>query len=759
LESLSSGTSTLIYPGNNAQCLNNYSPFFFEVFPGKIDRVVILFNGLGFCSNAYSIETSLGHGHAVCATIPYSVNRQGIFDVNDPRNRFRDYTIINIPDCAGDFFVGNTQVKGSYGVYNQTGGNNVLSVLRWMAIQARAGTAFDPIENLVIVGTSYGSIGAQLWANFIVSYLDYPMRSAVVLDSFAGLFPVKVGTILSGLGACQLPLWSAEYKSKCGNSELELDQFLSDQLQASPNIPFVFIHSVYDVTQISIYNTLAVEHGAAEITEDDFTPIVMETFEGYTKNSNFILYLINSDLNGYFGTSYLYTANYDGESILSTISFDQNINLWTDSLNRWLGHLPLMIGERLYSQCGSNELCLGSSVEGTYYLQKDTSGYMLQKEQEGLTSSSVLVRLINSIPRYGTNLQRVKHDFVNGDPMADRDGYIMSNVAFPLATSSIALVAVFALLLYLLIRYVFSDLAFFSSDNNKFVPDVNREVVVRRAIEYTNLVHQIRLYVIIGLVATALGVYGNILITQGVHTGENTLLWLHGEFQNVATESENMYLLVKESSNYLNIASETCPYAAYIGNNLNEYNRNIYYFGMSASYLAVSSLRFDELLHEWGYQVRIYFVWAVYCVATLILVLFGISAHRSIKGMLYVAIFLSVLFVVITSVFTFAYMLSLVSCVFSLYFLFASCVTHALSMVSMSCFIRRCSCQISAPRLRILLSSFSRKALFAPRPPTTSPAPAPASPTSSHTAQTMHWAGLTTYRMPFSTRSAWEMGL
>lgn len=643
-------------------CLDGNTPFFFEVFPGKTDRVAILLNGRGLCSSTSSIESSVYSDGSVCATSPSVVSRAGVFDMEDSRNRFRDYTIINIPDCSGDFFLGSTQRRGSDGsVYNQCGGNNVLSVLNWMAIQVRAGTAFAPIEDLVIVGMSYGSIGAQFWANYIISYLDYPMRSAVVLDSFVGVFPLPIGKLLAEFGACELPLWSDKYKAECKSAELALYRFVSDQLQTSPNIPFVFIQSSADSVQLSTYNNLAAEHNSNAIGNDDFATTAFQRFEKYSVYSNFLLYMINSNVNGYFGSSYLFTANYDGESALSLSAYDTDADLWTDSLNKWLGHLPLMIGESLYSVCGSNALCIQASIDQRYYIQKDTSGYMLEKDEEGLTTNSSLVKLINSIPRYSSNLQRVKHDFVNGDPMANRNNYLISNVAFPLATSSIALVAVFALLVYLLIRYVFSDLAIFSSDNKKLVSDVNREVVVKRAIEYTNLVHQIQFYVMVGIVATALGVYGNVLITQGVHTGENTLLWVNKEFQNVATESENMYLLVQDASKWLSLAEESCPNAKYINNNLYQYNKNIMYFGLSASSLASASLYYDELLHNWGYEVRIYFVWAVYCVATLILILFGISAYRSIKATLYAAIALSVLFVVVTSVFTFAYMFSLVS--------------------------------------------------------------------------------------------------
>ena len=92
---------------------------------------------------------------------------------------FSNYTLVEILYCSGDVHGGNA--SRSYGAV-QTGAENTAAVLNWIKRQNLS------LDDLIITGCSAGSVGAQIWAEYILSNF-HAKSSAVIPDSFVGVFP------------------------------------------------------------------------------------------------------------------------------------------------------------------------------------------------------------------------------------------------------------------------------------------------------------------------------------------------------------------------------------------------------------------------------------------------------------------------------------------------------------------------------------------------------------------------------------------
>jgi hypothetical protein len=121
----------------------------------------------------------------------------GIYDNTNVLNNFNDYTIVHILYCSGDLHIGDVTRNYSYNgnTVIQSGYNNTLATIRWVVGQIGKNTGqLSPIfSKLVILGSSAGSLAAQLWSDFLLNTFKHK-SAAVISDSFAGILPDYQGT-------------------------------------------------------------------------------------------------------------------------------------------------------------------------------------------------------------------------------------------------------------------------------------------------------------------------------------------------------------------------------------------------------------------------------------------------------------------------------------------------------------------------------------------------------------------------------------
>jgi len=345
--------STFVYPGGNTRCIFDTStPYAFQVWRGAKDKVIVYFQGGGACWDKASTDAGF------CTTDSSLQSEDGIFNRANANNKFKDYTIVHLSYCSGDVWGGNTTrpyktFKGSSVV--QVGQFNGQATLNWILQQQQSGGLASTLSELLVMGCSAGSIGAQLWGNAIISQLS-AISSAIVPDSYAGVFPENSqGPLVKGYGLCSWKYLPASLKQQCDLGVLTIQDINMVNMASMPNVPMSFIQSKTDIVQQSFYVAIGVTTpgSAAEITPEQFYADVSTIFGGYNKNPNFMTYLVNGDQHCYTPLPLYYTA--DGLS-----SVDNNgPNNVGPPMDLWTQAFPLTSGKT------QSTLCEGASQTQT----------------------------------------------------------------------------------------------------------------------------------------------------------------------------------------------------------------------------------------------------------------------------------------------------------------------------------------------------------------------------------------------------------
>lgn len=289
--------------------------------------------GLGFCTSDVSPQSLIG-----------------VFDRDDVRNNFRDYTVVQALYCSGDVWGGNVTQKydDADGVpVQQMGLTNAQATVDWVLAQQASGALAKTFSNLVVMGCSAGSVGTQLWSKVLLSTFKYQI-AAVVPDSYAGVFPPdSQGPLIRSFGYCT---WNKITKSllpKCLAGQLTLQDINNVNQAAYPRVPFGFIESKTDNVQMEFYVAigLTTPKTSGKITPANFYNNVTSIFGSYNKQrSNFVTYLVDG-FNHCFTNKALY---YDANCLNPKGSKEGNTCL---ELYEWTGSFPLSSSGKISTQC------------------------------------------------------------------------------------------------------------------------------------------------------------------------------------------------------------------------------------------------------------------------------------------------------------------------------------------------------------------------------------------------------------------------
>jgi len=198
---------TKIEPAGDTMCAEG-TPFAYWVHPGTVNRLVVYFEGGGACWNAATCSNpDIYYDHTVDETDNPTDRTQGIGDLDNPDNPFKDWYMVFIPYCTGDIHWGdNTQTytaaDGTSTVINHKGFANVSAVMDWIESQ------FEKPEKIFVSGCSAGSYGSIMGAAHI--HKLYPDVSLYQLgDSGAGVItPEFFASGFPNWGAAQnIPDW------------------------------------------------------------------------------------------------------------------------------------------------------------------------------------------------------------------------------------------------------------------------------------------------------------------------------------------------------------------------------------------------------------------------------------------------------------------------------------------------------------------------------------------------------------------------
>lgn len=347
LKAFDAGTSTIVYPKGETRCIYSHSgDFGFQVWPGSSSKLMIYFQGGGAC---WTKDTSIPV--PTCTTSCTPQIELGVFDKNNAENPFADYTIVHIMYCSGDAHAGlSTRDYNDWSgaAIEQRGATNVFATLDW--IIAQKSFFSTGIDELIVAGASAGSLGAQVWADQVISKLEATIgvrRSAVLADSYAGVFPDgSQGPTMQDFGICDSGVLdlSPDLVEKCEQGVLTLQDIAGRAMERHPDVPFAFIQSKRDIVQKAYYDLidLTEERTVTAITDRDFFAGFNSIFEDYVKiHDNVLFYIVDSAEHTYTELNLLYHATASG-------AFGGGTGV---TLVEWLGRFPMQQNETLASEC------------------------------------------------------------------------------------------------------------------------------------------------------------------------------------------------------------------------------------------------------------------------------------------------------------------------------------------------------------------------------------------------------------------------
>lgn len=310
LSSLKHDITNLVYPGGSSRCIFSTStPYSIQVIPGDRDKLLFYFQDGGACWDRISTMP-----RPLCRIDAEPYDMVGIFDRANPDNRFRNYTVVVALYCSGDIFGGSVvrPYRDSAGHWvNQTGIQNAQATLDWVYQQQQAGELTNSLSELVVMGSSAGSIGVQLWANEVINTLSYD-KVAVVPDSFVGFFPPGTeGPLVKEYGFCRSHILPINLKPSCEEGQFEFSVLMTQFMRMNPNIPFAYLQSKEDEVQFAYYIAIGLtSHVSAELTPHQFYGNVSDILAGYSiNNRNMVTFLVDGTQHTFTPNEHYYTAD------------------------------------------------------------------------------------------------------------------------------------------------------------------------------------------------------------------------------------------------------------------------------------------------------------------------------------------------------------------------------------------------------------------------------------------------------------------
>ncbi|CAB9520581.1 Pectinacetylesterase [Seminavis robusta] len=214
-DGLSNGVSTLIYPdpSSGARCFTDTrrdgtpQEYFFQVIPGDVSNLLLWFQGGSAC---FSTETCIDGGLTVQDIFPLNLTlfSNGVLDTTDPRNPFAGWTLVYLPYCSGDSFMGNKVTED--GLVHFKGNKNARAVLDWLF--ANFGDGADnvdnrPLERAIFGGLSSGALALAYWSNLLLQWINSGFTQQVQKPITTVLFDSNVFFFKEYLSDRVLEIW------------------------------------------------------------------------------------------------------------------------------------------------------------------------------------------------------------------------------------------------------------------------------------------------------------------------------------------------------------------------------------------------------------------------------------------------------------------------------------------------------------------------------------------------------------------------
>ena len=326
-ESLEEGWNK-IEPGGDTICSRG-DDFAFAVRKGTSKNIVIDFVGGGGCWDEFTCgfadATFTDNVDWIDDIVGVPVAGEGIYDINNEQNPFKDDHHVMIPYCTGDVHWGNSTMVYGEGTDNEVtinhkGGVNAKAVLEWVFEN------YDNPERIFITGCSAGAYGSIMWSPKVLE--NYPNVNLIQFgDSGAGI-------VTDTWFQDTFPSWNPEYSFPAHIPSLDpATNNLADQ---SPEYVYTEIANFYSNHRFSQFNAYADEVqvfyyqmiGGGESPQEWTDKMLDSTNYIYGNTDNFSHYVAGGDRHCIIGSNDFYTLQSSG-----TLLFD-----WFENFR--VGDLP-----------------------------------------------------------------------------------------------------------------------------------------------------------------------------------------------------------------------------------------------------------------------------------------------------------------------------------------------------------------------------------------------------------------------------------
>jgi hypothetical protein len=233
----------------------------------------------------------------------------------------------------------------------QKGLANTQSALDWIKQEMNVGNIASTLTELVVMGCSAGSLGAQFWGKQVATQLKWK-KAAVIPDSYAGVFPEgSMGPLMYSFGFCNSGFLSETLYKKCMQQQLEVTDIDLEAIQTMPTLPFAFIQSKSDIVQRSFYDAIALTVNSTKkvIGAAEFYQGVNTIFGSYNQNPNFVTYLVNGDHHCFTNQNLYYDADATGPNGSKYLLRSRSTS--DKKLHEWTSLLPLDEAKAIDTQC------------------------------------------------------------------------------------------------------------------------------------------------------------------------------------------------------------------------------------------------------------------------------------------------------------------------------------------------------------------------------------------------------------------------
>ena len=230
-----------VEPGGNTRCARG-GKYAFWVRRGDPKKLLVFFQGGGGCFDVTTCEPGSTWFDDRVDVFDDPRTSDGVLDLIDSRNPFRDYSMVFIPSCTGDVHTGTRSV--TYGPYqvHQKGYFNARAAL------ARAFRDFPTATQVFVAGCSAGSVGSAFHADAVLR--RYPKaRVTQVGDSLAFVFHRPVNLAAWGTHS-RFPAW---FEPTRANGRWTMAEFLTALAKRYPKQTFARFNHADDGVQKAFY--------------------------------------------------------------------------------------------------------------------------------------------------------------------------------------------------------------------------------------------------------------------------------------------------------------------------------------------------------------------------------------------------------------------------------------------------------------------------------------------------------------------------